>query len=80
MTLKMHCFQDNHEPVKEQPKIRHCERSEAILSFKARLLRCARKDEVHRLCAILLSKRVTQGDRHCLNASSDPFAPQAQCE
>ncbi len=46
-----------HEP----PKIRHCERSEAILSFKARLLRCARKDEVHGLCAVLLAKTDSSG-------------------
>ena len=38
---------DNAAGLHEPPKIRHCERSEATSSFKARLLRCTRKDEVH---------------------------------
>ncbi len=53
---KLDCFAalSLHELVKEQPKIRLCERSEAISSFKARLLRCARKDEVHGFWAATL--------------------------
>ena len=42
-------------PVKRPPAIRHCERSEAISSSKARLLRCARKDEFKGLVAAALT-------------------------
>ena len=43
-------------PLKNRLKFVFAERSEAVSSFKARLLRYARKDEVHGLCAALLSK------------------------
>ena len=42
-------------------RLRFVKRSEAISSFKARLLRYARKDEVHGLCAVLLSKTDNSG-------------------
>lgn len=40
-------LRDRLNPVKKSPKISHCERSEAISSLKARLLRRARNDEVY---------------------------------
>ena len=47
---------------------RHCERSEAISSLKARLLRCARKDEVYGLGAAALWQKTRKDEVHGLRA------------
>ena len=49
------------------PKFRHCERSEAISAradLKTRLLRCARKDEVHGLSTAALWLKTRNDEVH----------------
>ncbi len=60
------CFQrcfSRADAIKEQPNIRRFERSEAISSFKARLLRWARKDEVHGLSIAALGPKTRNAEQ-----------------